>query len=296
MIDLLALLDRIPATFLGIMIGSLFTIIGVLLTNASNTKRLRIQHEHERNLANKTRALNLRRDVYMAAMEAISTGMVAVSRFGDAATPYQQLMQSYTDRSPAISQVTIVGSDKTIEAVATFNQELTGTFLRLSSKREQLAALERRMTSLAQEIERSEQEQAQLLHLMQMNQTASVEDATENSDTELGNREERYARVRRHIEMLRAEETAIEEQLYARQIELVQQSVREVSALDRLLIPVISLMRAELELPFNEQFYTRLLEIGHKKQAEFLEAFFQEQAGDMEAATVETANARSQAA
>jgi uncharacterized membrane protein YgaE (UPF0421/DUF939 family) len=34
--SLIALFERIPPTFLGIIIGSLFTIIGVVLTNASN--------------------------------------------------------------------------------------------------------------------------------------------------------------------------------------------------------------------------------------------------------------------
>ena len=81
--DIMSFIEIIPTALYGIIIGSFLTIIGVVLTNASNTKRLRLQYEHEQKLANKARDLNLRRDVYMQAMEAISAGLVAVGRFSE---------------------------------------------------------------------------------------------------------------------------------------------------------------------------------------------------------------------
>jgi hypothetical protein len=68
-------LDEMSPTLLGIVLGSLLTIVGVILTDASNTKRLRLQHEHERALESKERDASLRRETYL---EAISAGMVAV--------------------------------------------------------------------------------------------------------------------------------------------------------------------------------------------------------------------------
>jgi hypothetical protein len=59
--------------------------------------------------------------------------MVVVGRFADFNVPHQELMRSYTDKSPAIAKVTLVGKEKTIEAVANFSQLLTAAFLRLSA-------------------------------------------------------------------------------------------------------------------------------------------------------------------
>jgi hypothetical protein len=274
--DLVTLVERIPPTFLGIIIGSLFTIIGVILTNASNTRRLRLQHEHERELERRNQDLGLRRDVYMAAMEAISAGMVAVGRYSDFNLSPDELMQSYTDKSPAIGRVTIVGNDETIEAVANFNQELTGTFMRLAVKREQVSALWQRTAALEKEIERASQEQERLLALI------NEAGAGAHDQQRIEQLRQNYEAEARRIEALQAEQSEVDETFIALQMDLVQKCVSEVAALDRLLIPVISLMRSELELPFNEAFYAQILETGHKKWAEYLEAFQREHATAIE--------------
>lgn len=274
--DLVTLVERIPPTFLGIIIGSLFTIIGVILTNASNTRRLRLQHEHERELERRNQDLGLRRDVYMAAMEAISAGMVAVGRYSDFNLSPDELMQSYTDKSPAIGRVTIVGNDETIEAVANFNQELTGTFMRLAVKREQVSALWQRTAALEKEIERASQEQERLLALI------NEAGAGAHDEQRIEQLRQNYEAEARRIEALQAEQSEVDETFIALQMDLVQKCVSEVAALDRLLIPVISLMRSELELPFNEAFYAQILETGHKKWAEYLEAFQREHATAIE--------------
>jgi predicted outer membrane protein len=63
---------------------------------------------------------------------------------------------------------------------------------------------------------------------------------------------------------------------------LIQKTLRETAALDQLLTPVISQMRAELELPFDEAYYSKIIAENHKKQQEYLEAFIQEQAIQVE--------------
>ena len=57
---------------------------------------------------------------------------------------------------------------------------------------------------------------------------------------------------------------------------LVQTSMAEVSSLNNLLVPLISLMRKELELPFNEEHYARVLEKGNTELENYIASFFQE--------------------
>ncbi|MBL0687394.1 MAG: hypothetical protein JJV94_06180 [Sulfurospirillum sp.] len=47
-----------PITFIGVLVGSIFTILGIFITNRANTKRVEIQHKHEK----ETNKENLMRD------------------------------------------------------------------------------------------------------------------------------------------------------------------------------------------------------------------------------------------
>ncbi len=270
-------LDQMSPTFLGIVVGSLFTIVGVILTNASNTRRLRIQHEHEQYLESKERDASLRRDTYLAAIEAISAGMVAVGRFGELNIKQEELMQSYTEKSPAIAKVTIVGRDETIKAVANFNSELTGAFLRLTSDRQNLNVAWERYAALEGKINLATREQERLQSLMD---EYLAEGEQDEGQWNLLRR--KHEVERKKLERLTAEQEELMNQVMPAHMNLIQRCLKEAATLDRLLTPVISMMRSELELPFDEVFYSQIVEENHKKQAEYLEAFIKEQAIEME--------------
>ena len=70
------------------------------------------------------------------------------------------------------------------------------------------------------------------------------------------------------------EQAQLQAELYPAQLLLVQECVDEVAVLNRLLTPVLSSAREELELPFDENSYTQVLELSHRKQAEYFERFF----------------------
>lgn len=268
--SVIEIIQNIPPAFYGIMIGSLLTVIGVTLTNISNTKRLHIQHEHERNLENKARDLNLRRDVYMQAMEAISAGLVAVSRFSELNTPSEKLMHSYTDLSPKIGKVTIVGKSETIKAVATFNLELTGAFLRLTAIREKIKIVAQRIEQLESEIKKT---------MNEINNLADFQDEEniEKTKKKINNQtQHQYQTSKKQLEDIKAECDILENQFMSMQIDLVQQCTSEVAKLDDFLVPLIGLMRSELELPFNEKYYADILKKGHEKQKQYLADFFKD--------------------
>jgi hypothetical protein len=255
----------------------LFTIIGVILTNASNTKRLRLQHEHEQLLESKERDSSLRRDTYLAAIEAISAGMVAVGRFGELNVKEEELMQSYTEKSPAIAKVSIVGKDETIKAVTNFNSELLGAFLRLTSERQNLNVAWQRFAALEGKIELATREQERLQSLMDENHAQGEKDET---GWDLLRR--KYEVQTAKLERFTAEQEQMLNQVMPAQMNLIQRCMQEAFALDRLLTLVISKKRAELELPFDEASYSQIVEENHKKQAEYLESFIREQAIEME--------------
>lgn len=264
--DLVPLIESVPPTVVGFVIGAVITVVGVVLTNAANTKRLRIQHEHDREMRSRDRDLNLRRDIYLAAIEAITTGVVVISRFGDLNVSGPELMLAYTDRSPALGKVSIVGTGETIKAVARFSQEITGAFLRLTSMRERVEALYRRSQDLETEIQQLVEEQDRRSALMDELDPEEPRDAEHLRTL----RQKRMVGAER-LDALRAEESALGDQLFRGVMDLTQTSVEEVASLDSLVVPVITAMRSELGLPFDEERYARIVAESHRKQHEYLQ-------------------------
>lgn len=103
--ELLALVDKIPATFWGVVIGSFFSLGGVFLTNRSNDRRLRAQLAHDREIRSRERELSLRKDIYMSAAEAISAGLNAIARFSDLEVPHNQVAAFYLEKSSSIAKI-----------------------------------------------------------------------------------------------------------------------------------------------------------------------------------------------
>jgi hypothetical protein len=264
-------INAVPPTLWGVIIGSLLTVLGVVLTNAANTKRLRLQHEHEWKLESKERDLNLRRDIYLAMMEAMATSIATIGRFGNLNIPSDELELILTDQSPALSKVSIVGQEATIQAVATFSRELTGTFLRLSSKREKLSWLMQRSAVVDQKIAQILQEQEHTQ--AQLDACSIAEPRDESAANAL---RKTLALQQQRLEALRTEETELLGQTFPGQMSLVRDSIVESAALERLLVPLISLIRAELELPFEAEGYARIVEEGHQQVIDYLDAYIQD--------------------
>jgi len=69
MIDLIAFLKSIPDVIWSGLIASMLTLGGVLISNGSNTNRLKLQLQHDANEKTKERTATLRREVYLRAAE-----------------------------------------------------------------------------------------------------------------------------------------------------------------------------------------------------------------------------------
>ena len=109
---------NVPATFWGVLAGSLFTLIGVASTNQANFKRLERQFEHDRTLKTEERKLTLKKDVYLPAAEAIASGLMAIGRLADLKIPQDNLLSDWAEKSPAIAKAQLVADEATAESLA----------------------------------------------------------------------------------------------------------------------------------------------------------------------------------
>ncbi len=66
---MLGLLPKIPINIWSVVLGSMIAFGGILISNWSNSKRLKLQLNHESELKAIDRKVAMRRDVYLNAAE-----------------------------------------------------------------------------------------------------------------------------------------------------------------------------------------------------------------------------------
>ena len=98
------LLRLVPATFWGVIAGSFFTLIGITLTN-----------RHDRVMRDRQRQMDLRKEVYLAAAEAIAARMLALGRMANLGKQLEA-SNDFEKVAPAIAKVYVIGRIETINA------------------------------------------------------------------------------------------------------------------------------------------------------------------------------------
>jgi hypothetical protein len=170
-----------------------------------------------------------------------------------------------------------VGHNETIKAVADFNSELTGAFLRLTSERQNLNVAWERYAALEEKINLTSKEQDRLMSLMDEYNAQGEKDEQQWKVLQ-----RKYDVETKKLERLNAELDEQLSQVMPAHMNLIQRSLQEAAELDRLLVTVIQLFRSELDLPFDVASYNQVVEENHKKQAQFLQAFIHEQAIELD--------------
>jgi hypothetical protein len=133
-------LDRVPATFWGVLAGSFFTLVGTALTNYHNSRRLETQIESDRRAKRLERQLTLKREVFMNAIDAIMAGLRALGNVVNAEKSQDDLMAEFTAKSSALSKLQVVASMPTLRAVQSFTLKLFQAMMVLGYARKNLLA------------------------------------------------------------------------------------------------------------------------------------------------------------
>jgi hypothetical protein len=263
-------IDKIPANFWGVAVGSLFALGGVFLTNRSNNTRLREQLEHDRKLRRKERELALRKEIYLAAAEAIAEGLRAILRYCDLEIPHRDISKAFVEKASSIAKIHVVATEDTARAVGALMGELDAAFLRLSVKRYPLDNLKNQLKIGQVQIDNFARTRDEMVDLMRKH---NIE----------GTNNEKRMQVRNgtfQFEQKRVADTI--EQQNKRQAEIVKRTLEyfkdcfaEHKEVAKLVIPVIAAVRAEIELPVNMELYGQIFKDLLEKQEGSLAEFFQ---------------------
>jgi hypothetical protein len=268
--ELLALIGKIPATFWGVVFGAFFSLGGVILTNRANDRRLRAQLSHERELRKKDREMSLRKDIYLAAAEAISTGITAIGQFVNMEIPNDKLTEAYVEKSPSIAKVHVIAGEETIKALAPLLSELGAAYLQLLAKRIPLALQKNQITILERQMENFGKERDRMVELMKQ---LTLDGVFEPGPWE--NIQKIYEFEKSRVDETVKQHSALTADLFEKQSAYATECIAETTRLNQLVVPALVAARRELELPISEHTYLQFFEQGSRTAEEHLREFLQ---------------------
>jgi len=252
--SVLNLVGKIPATFWGVVVGSLFTLTGIYFTNRASDHRQRKQLESDRELSNREREMAFRKETYAAATEAIAVSLSAISKLTDLTCPLKEIAATYSEQSPVIAKINLVAGEDTIRALTNFGTEFGGAYLRLSQQRMVLTVLQEKIAGKAVLLKGFEKTRDTMLELMQQHNIDGVQDGRRFEtlrgifDFEVGRITQTYQEIQQMTGELVAQHTPFAKECFVESIRL-----------NRLLVPALVAARMELELSISEERYADIL-------------------------------------
>lgn len=268
LVYLIHLLESIPATFWGVTFGSLLSLGGVALTNSASDRRLRAQFEHERIQKTKEREMALRKEVFLAAAEAVAAGMNAIGRFANLDLPNDQITGDYIEKSPAIAKVHVIAKAETIQAMVSFTGELGALFLKLFAKRFELMGERSGIALIDNQVAEFGKERDRILEFIKQHNIEGIVD-----DRRWNVLQANFDFEQKRISEALARRAELAGALQPRHLEFMRECVNHSATLGKLIIPVLSAVRAELELPFDDRTYHELFNNSTARQLEATDEF-----------------------
>ncbi len=248
------LLGKIPATFWGVVVGSLFTLTGIYFTNRAGDRRLSLQLQNDRELKNREREMTFRKDTYAAAAEAIAVSVSALSKLSELSSSLREVSAMQLEKSPVLAKVNLVAGEDTIRALANFGTGFAGAFFRLTRQRMDLDILREQIAAKVALVKSFEKTRDAMIELMRHHNIEGTQDAQRfeaiqrNYEFEAG----RIATTNQEIQQMTAE-------LSAKHFPFAKQCFVETIHINRLLVPLLTAARKELELPISEENYAEIL-------------------------------------
>lgn len=280
---MIEIIKEIPAAFWGVLAGSLFSILGVWLTNLSSDKRLLKQFEYDRELKTRERELSLKKDVYLAAAEAVSQGITVIGNFANFEMPDEAVVRPYSEKSSVIAKVHVIGSFETIKALNNFTNELSAIYFKLFTERARILKDKVERDLVLQNIELYARQRNGTLELMKQFNLEGAKDPQK-----WGVLQNNYQFEADSVQQSVTQHGKLSKQFSQRQLIFMKQCVEYSQKVSALIPPLLLAVRKELDLPLDEKAYQEAVNAGISRQMVAVDQFVKECADVFELSSVDT--------
>lgn len=248
--ETLRLFSQIPATFWGVVVGSVFSLGGVIASNRANDMRLKRQLENDRDLKAKERELSIKKEVFLSAAEAMSAGIAMLGTYSNLEKSGEELIANYTSKSPAISKAHVIANESTIAALNKLTSELAASILHLSVKRNVLLNKKQEVQMLEKLSNGAWTERDRYLEMIKQYNIAGVPDARKWDVLQTS-----FTDEQKRAGDLSRKRSELFGQLCQQHAEFAKDCTKEVLKISKIVVPVLVEIRRELELPIDHANY-----------------------------------------
>ncbi|PRE09676.1 hypothetical protein [Burkholderia multivorans] len=140
-------LKLVPNVVWSGIVGSLVTVVGVLFTNLGLSKRHREQLAHSARESAVEREMDLRRDIYIPAIEATVVAFSAIGSMSDPTVKQSDVNEKFSDALAKIGKANAIATAETVHAIGDLTDGIRELFTRLIITRQPILALHGRMTA-----------------------------------------------------------------------------------------------------------------------------------------------------
>jgi hypothetical protein len=244
------LLTQIPHAVWGALAGAILTLAGVVITNWSNNKRLKIQLRHDAAERNKEREVAMRRQVYLDAAKEVVKAPQYLATLPSKDLSRVETQTELSELFARVNQVHLVGQKETVEAVSVWSIGLTKSVFGLMQHVMPMQITRNEIERLNQEVEENRTKSADYLaQLVQRHLAGNLDEPTRSV-------------INHHIEFHRQQfERASQERALAwgRYNAALQayhiECMKAAGALADMLVQVVANMRTELGFETDRNWY-----------------------------------------
>lgn len=151
-------LSHIPNVVWSGIVASVITVSGVFLTNVGLSKRHREQLAHSARESAVKREMELRRDIYMPAIEATVIAVSEIGSLSNPATSHDNANEKYADAAAKIGKASSIAKPETVRTLGTLNDSMRILYTKLLISRQPIMNAHHRMSAAIALIDRNNQD------------------------------------------------------------------------------------------------------------------------------------------
>lgn len=258
------------SAIVAVIIGGLIGLIGTVVANLFNSKRLKNEFEHTDKIERERHELNLKKEVFFPVIESLSL----LNSYLLAIPSIEQNDKSHSDELKKLSseflKIDLVGSIETIETLANVHDEFSKSFFQILIKTARLNFLREKQKELQSEDRMWKDKHRKFYKSM----IEHYENGT-NTIEEISRLKENTKFVKRLIDDSYQELVNIDEKVFSKFKEVTTLCLDVATNLSSLTAKSISIMREELNLPFDQNRYENItkqqIEVARNSYADFMD-------------------------
>lgn len=173
---ILCFLARVPDVVWAALIAAAIAFLATTLSNRNSRNQLQMQLTHGARERDRDRAMALRRDVYLPAIEAVSRAHGALGRLVDLGLDFSAINDQLVIDLATIAKVHLVAGEATVRGLLTFQKALVPAFFELAARRSSLAVRQGAIATEHSLMDRAVAEHQKFVQMMQQINLSPVRD------------------------------------------------------------------------------------------------------------------------